>query len=127
MDIDSGIITYRRQASNITPPPRPPLLVQQETSTASRFGRPRTCYLIIAMFASFVGLSCFLGVYFTVETKYGYSMGDSFTLASWVVAIGAFVSSGVLAKHHRRCRCWERLEESDEDNIELQRLFERSE
>jgi hypothetical protein len=79
------------------------------------------------MFTSFVGLSCFLGVYFTVETKYGHSMGDAFTLASWVVAIGAFVSSGVLARHYPRCKCWERLKECGEDSVELQGLFERDE
>jgi hypothetical protein len=121
IDIDSGITT-RRRVNNT--PQWLPLPLQQDDSNNSRFCRPRTCYLIAAMFASFVGLSCFLGVYFTVETKYGYSMGDSFTLAGWVVAIGAFVSSGVLAKHYPRCTCWERLKESDEDSIELQRLFE---
>ena len=54
-------------------------------------------------------------------------MGDAFTLAGWVVAVGAFVSSGVLAQHYPRCDSWERLKESDEARIELQALFERDE
>jgi hypothetical protein len=52
------------------------------------------------MFAIFIALSCFLGVYFTVEKSYGYSMGDAFTLAGWVIAVGAFISTGVFAQHY---------------------------
>jgi hypothetical protein len=76
------------------------------------------------MFSAFVFLSCFLGIYFTLDKTYGYSMGDAFTLAGWVVAVGAFISSGVLAQHYPRCTCWERSTESDEDRVELQRVFE---
>jgi hypothetical protein len=61
----------------------------------------------MAFFANFVGLSCFLGVFFTVNKSYGYSMGDAFTLAGWVLAVGAFMSSAILAYHHPRCKCWE--------------------
>jgi uncharacterized membrane protein (DUF485 family) len=57
-------------------------------------------------FAAFVALSCFLGVYFTAEKRYGYSMGDAFTLAGWVIAVGAFISTAVLANHYPRCARW---------------------
>jgi hypothetical protein len=39
-------------------------------------------------------------------------MGDAFTLVGWVVAVGAFISSGVLAQHYPRCKCWERSTDS---------------
>ena len=79
------------------------------------------------MFAIFIALSLFLGVYFTIEKRYGYSMGDAFTLASWVIAVGAFISTGVFAIHYPRCKCWE-PPQRDENAIlnayELQALVE---
>lgn len=71
---------------------------------------PRGCVLIIAMFSIFVVLSCFLGVLFTVQKRYRYSMGDAFTLAAYVVAVGTFASTGVMAWHYPRCKCWDRGE-----------------
>jgi hypothetical protein len=79
------------------------------------------------LFAIFVALSCFLGVYFTLEKSYGYSMGDAFTLAGWVVAVGAFISSAILAYHHPRCKCWQRSshrQHSRHDGYELMNLAE---
>lgn len=33
-------------------------------------------------------------------------MSDSFTLASYVVAVGAFICSFLFALHFRKCECW---------------------
>jgi hypothetical protein len=77
--------------------------------------------------AIFVSLSCFLGVYFTINKSYGYSIGDAFTLAGWVVAVGAFISSAILAYHHPRCKCWESSiysQLSRHDDHKLQTLAE---
>jgi len=71
-----------------------------------KFSKPRGCVIIITMFAAFVLLSCFLGVFFTVHKEYGYSMGDSFTLAGYVITVGTFVSAAVVAYHYPHCRCW---------------------
>jgi len=57
------------------------------TISKDLFTWPRICVLIMLMFAIFIALSCFLGVYFTVERSYGYSMGDAFTLSGWVIAV----------------------------------------
>jgi hypothetical protein len=73
------------------------------------------------MFGVFVGLSCFLGTYFTLHKEYGYSMGDSFTLAAYVLAIGMFVSSAVLAHQYQHCRCWKRSK-----NRKMTDSFERA-
>lgn len=72
--------------------------------------RPRACFLIIALFFVFVLLSSFLGAFFTVNKQYGYSMGDAFTLAGWVIGVGAFSLMGIAAWHYPRCRCWDRGE-----------------
>ena len=71
--------------------------------------RHRPCLIIIAVFLSFLTLSIFLGVYFTVHKSYGYTMGDAFTLASFVVSLGAFSLMGFVAWHYPRCRCWDRV------------------
>jgi len=57
--------------------------------------------------AGFVALSLFLGLFFVINKGYGYSMGDAFTLASYVVAVGALVCSFLFACHFPRCRCWD--------------------
>jgi hypothetical protein len=81
-------------------------------------------------FGTFVALSCFLGVYFTLNKSYGYSMGDAFTLAGWVIAVGAFISSAILAYHHPRCKCWKPLftaeysELPNQEGYELRTLVE---
>jgi hypothetical protein len=76
------------------------------------------------MVGCFVALSYFLGIYFTVNKSYGYSMGDAFTLARYVVAVGAMVSSGALALHYPRCKCWGREREG---RVEMHHLMRESE
>ena len=59
------------------------------------------------IFTTFLILSIFLGVYFTIQSSlYGYSMGDSFTLASYVFGVGAVLSAVISAYHFPRCKCW---------------------
>ena len=79
------------------------------------------CWTIGAVLIIFVILSCFLGLFFTLRTEYGYSMGDSFTLAGYVVAVGALISSFLLALHYPRCTCWNR--ERYEAGIEMGPIF----
>ncbi|KAF8857455.1 hypothetical protein BDZ45DRAFT_726730 [Acephala macrosclerotiorum] len=67
---------------------------------------PRGCLLILSMVASFILFSCIAGLYFTLEKSHGYSMGDAFTLAGYIVAVGALVSTAAMAKHWPSCRCW---------------------
>lgn len=35
-------------------------------------------------------------------------MGDAFTLASYVIAVGAFISTAILASHYPYCKCWQK-------------------
>lgn len=72
-----------------------------------RIRGPQPCTMIIFMFTSFVFLSSFLGLYFTIKKQeYGYSMGDSFTLAGYVIAVGTLVTGVVSGIHFPRCKCW---------------------
>lgn len=92
-------------------------LINSDSNVKIKVLLPRGCVLIISMFAVFVALSCFLGVFFTVKKEYGYSMGDSFTLAGYVVAVGAFITAPVLVYHYPRCKCWDRTNDVHQDDI----------
>jgi hypothetical protein len=67
---------------------------------------PRGCYIVALLMTGFIGLSVFLGLFFTINKEYGYSMGDSFTLAGYVIAVGALITSLLFALHYPRCDCW---------------------
>jgi hypothetical protein len=64
------------------------------------------CKLILLAMSSFIILSLFLGVFFTVHKEYGYSMGDSFTLGGYIIAVGALVCSFLIWRHLPTCKCW---------------------
>ncbi len=99
----------------------------QDSGKASVHFGVRGCVLIIAVFVIFTLLSCFLGVYFTVNKGYGYGMGDAFTLAGYVIAVGALVSTAGSAYHYPRCACWKKTKQEIERAIELERLVSSSE
>lgn len=86
--------------------------------------RPRGCFLIITVLFAFIVLSSFLGLYFTLYKEYGYSMGDSFTLAGYVIAVGGLISSFLIVKHYPRCNCWKRPQ--NEAGIEMRASLSRS-
>jgi hypothetical protein len=104
-------------------PPRPTFLAQLTTPTLKfldrvfvrRSIRHLTSSLHAARLFSFTPgdtwLSwpeMFLGIYFTTHKEYGYSMGDSLTLAGFVLAVGSMVCSFLFAQHYRHCECWEK-------------------
>lgn len=83
-------------------------------ATATRF---QPCYLLMLLFGSFIALSCCLGVFFTMKKE--YSMGDAFTLAGYIIAIGGLISTGALAYHYPRCNCWKEEGNKEQDVVEL--------
>jgi hypothetical protein len=92
------------------------------------------CKLILLVMSIFIILSLSLGVFFTIHKEYGYSMGDSFTLASYIIAVTALVCSFLLARHWPDCKCWKnyhskkrrRSSDASLDNVELGLLRGRS-
>ena len=79
------------------------------------------CFRIISVMSAFIALSCFLGLYFTINKDFGYSMGDAFTLAGYVIAVGALICIFLFASHFRDCRCWKGIvvEEGGIDSVEM--------
>ncbi|KAH8596822.1 hypothetical protein B0O99DRAFT_685302 [Bisporella sp. PMI_857] len=71
---------------------------------------PRGCFVIASILSIFVGLSLFFGLFFVIRKDYGYSMSDAFTLASYIVAVGALICSFLLACHFPHCQCWRKSE-----------------
>jgi hypothetical protein len=84
--------------------------------------RPAGCTIIILAMGSFIALSLFLGLFLTLRKEYGFSMGDSFTLAGYIIGVGTLVCGFMYARHLPSCKCWKAR---DEEEIWI-RLDERS-
>ena len=60
------------------------------------------CILILSIFVLSVFSSSLLGIYLTAIAL--HSLGDSFTVAAYVLAVGAFAWSALMAWHTPRCK-----------------------
>ncbi|SCO42673.1 uncharacterized protein FFMR_06898 [Fusarium fujikuroi] len=81
-------------------PPSPLEIADVPTERPSRF---RPCYIMCSIMVLVVIGSGVLGIYYTVQFD---RMGDGFTAASWIVAIGAMALAGPMARHYPHCSCW---------------------
>ncbi|KAF5568710.1 hypothetical protein FPHYL_2663 [Fusarium phyllophilum] len=81
-------------------PPSPLEIADVPTERPSRF---RPCYIMCSIMILVVIGSGVLGIYYTVQFD---RMGDGFTAASWIVAIGAMALAGPMARHYPHCSCW---------------------
>jgi hypothetical protein len=106
-------------ASKIIPKSRfcPPQLLECHNKVFHH--RFKGCYIIISLVFVFVVLSLVVGVCLT-ET--GKSVGDAFTLSSWVLAIGTIVASAFESYHYPHCTCWKHVSSDmkDRKDIEMQ-------
>lgn len=75
---------------------------------------PRFCFSLITIIALFIGLSLFLGLFFASNKSYGYSMGDAFTLAGYIVTVGGLICGFLFACHFPLCKCWTSATEREE-------------
>jgi hypothetical protein len=66
----------------------------------------RSCVLLLILSAAFLALSLFLGIFFTLMKSYGYSMGDAWTLASYIIGVGTIFTSVLGFAHYPNCNCW---------------------
>ncbi|KAI9698326.1 MAG: hypothetical protein M1820_007488 [Bogoriella megaspora] len=62
-----------------------------------------TCWVIIVLGFLVVTGSLAIGLYFTIAQN---RMGDGFTTAGWIVAVGTLGLAVPVAKHYPRCQCW---------------------
>ncbi|SCN71865.1 uncharacterized protein FFB20_04054 [Fusarium fujikuroi] len=81
-------------------PPSPLEIADVPTERPSRF---RPCYIMCSIMVLVVIGSGVLGIYYTVQFD---RMGDGFTAASWIVAIGAMALAGRMARLYPHCSCW---------------------
>lgn len=97
----------RRRVAPISHHPPLPLRPLSPTmrQRTSGFPKMRPCYIISLLVFFIVAGSASLGIYCTIALD---KMGDGFTAAGWVVAIGALALAGPVAYHYPHCTCWKR-------------------
>ena len=70
------------------------------------------CYLLSALAFIFISSSSAVGLYFSIARN---AMGDSFTTAGFILAVGTLTVTPPAAYHYQHCRCWK----SVSDNVHL--------
>lgn len=81
------------------------LPLPMSTNPTASFSAVRPCYIICSAMLPIVIGSAILGIYYTVRFD---KMGDGFTAAGWIVAIGTLALAGPVARHYPHCTCWSR-------------------
>ncbi|KAG9254036.1 uncharacterized protein F5Z01DRAFT_112443 [Emericellopsis atlantica] len=66
--------------------------------------RVKVCYMLLLAGGLFILGSMVWGIHCSLHG----AMGDGFTGASWLVAVGTLVLGPPMAIHYRKCRCWVR-------------------
>lgn len=67
------------------------------------------CYLLAALGLIFILSSAAVGIYYTFAKK---AMGDGFTTAGYMLAVGTLVVTPPAAYHYQHCQCWKPVLES---------------
>jgi len=93
-----------------------PLLLEQLSSTSNESSPStqgftianvlphlRPCYLLVTLGFLVIGGSLAVGLYFSIAKD---RMGDGFTTAGWMTAVGTLVLAAPMAKHYPHCKCW---------------------
>jgi hypothetical protein len=66
--------------------------------------RIRPCYLLVTLGLAVIGGSLAIGLYYSIAKD---RMGDGFTTAGWMTAVGTLILAAPMAKHYPHCKCWE--------------------
>lgn len=61
------------------------------------------CYILITLGMAVIAGSLAVGLYYSIAQD---RMGDGFTTAGFMVAVGTLVLAAPMAKHYPKCRCW---------------------
>jgi hypothetical protein len=67
----------------------------------------RSCWVLIICGMGFLLTSGAIGITFSVARD---RIGDGFSAAGWVIALGTLVLAGPAGYHYPHCRCWEKRE-----------------
>jgi len=72
-----------------------------------RDGYLRSCWFLIICALGFLLTSGAIGITFTIAED---RMGDGFSAAGWLIAVGTLVLAGPAGYHYPHCRCWKKRE-----------------
>jgi hypothetical protein len=76
----------------------------QGLTFANALQRIRPCYLLVTLGFLVIGGSLAIGLYYSIAKV---RMGDGFTTAGWMTAVGTLVLAAPMAKHYPHCKCWD--------------------
>lgn len=67
------------------------------------FSRWPTCWILLLFAILFIGGSLAVGLYYSVAED---RMGDGFTVAGWMTAVGTLILAVPITQHYPHCKCW---------------------
>jgi hypothetical protein len=79
------------------------LASSQEVPLVNILQRTRPCYLLVALGFLVIGGSLAVGLYYSIAKD---RMGNGFTTAGWMTAVGTLMLAAPMAKHYPHCKCW---------------------
>ena len=75
----------------------------RRVSLAGILQRIPPCFFLVALGFLVIGGSLAVGLYYSIAKD---RMGDGFTTAGWMIAVGTLVLAAPMAKHYPHCKCW---------------------
>jgi hypothetical protein len=68
-----------------------------------------TCWIIIMLAGLVVGGGLAVGLFFSIAKG---QMGDGFTVAGFIIAVGTLALAVPITQHYPRCKCWKKVTNS---------------
>jgi hypothetical protein len=100
------------------PPPTPPL---SEPAVSNRAARQSiqstafpTCWIIVPLGVLIIAGSLAVGLYYSIAED---RMGDGFTTAGFIIAVGTLMLAIPITQHYPHCKCWKRKGFLDADSL----------
>jgi hypothetical protein len=78
------------------------------TKAKRRFSLP-TCWIIIILGGITIAGSFAVGLFYSIVKD---QMGDGFTVAGWIIAVGTLAFAVPVTQHYPRCNCWKKTANS---------------
>jgi hypothetical protein len=100
----SGEISIASTTNGQLPSPSDELAPSVRRATIARIPQhARPCYLLVALGFLVIGGSLAVSLYYSIAKD---RMGDGFTAAGWMTAVGTLILAAPMAKHYPHCKCW---------------------
>jgi hypothetical protein len=102
------------------PPPTPPLSEPAATNRAAlQSSQPTvfpTCWIIVPLGVLIIAGSMAVGLYYSIAQD---RMGDGFTTAGFIIAVGTLMLAVPITQHYPHCKCWKRKGIMDADSLAM--------